>query len=385
MNTGEAVKQLQIFVRTLVGANVRSAADWHGWRHNIEEPMAEGFGYVREDGMPSITTLVKPFFHPTLGLVGLNYTQVAHLTLHRFAKGWTDPLRLCRGIVFDRKANLLAFPFPKFFNYGEHEETRGELSDSWPREATDKKDGHLGIIFRYRGRLIATTRGSFVSASSRIANEMLAVKSRQRWKSIVPEDHTVLAEIIHPQTKVILDYGRRRGFELIGCYNNDTFADMNHAELAELASKLKIPVTELVPFASIDELKKRVQEKKFENREGYVVRFTKPDGSTLRVKFKCAGYLGKMLEDKLTYRYLMTRLLEGNLDKTLAGKPDEVEQEARRMAAKLMAVNDIEPDGKRDAARREYLLNLVPTDERTAYHKTVCGRFNTWAKQQKKS
>ncbi|MCC7527074.1 MAG: hypothetical protein IT342_01055 [Candidatus Melainabacteria bacterium] len=60
--------------------------------------------------MPSVTSLIRPFFHPGLPLVGLNYTEVAHVTLHAFALGWTPAIRLCRGIVFNRRGTLVAFP-----------------------------------------------------------------------------------------------------------------------------------------------------------------------------------------------------------------------------------------------------------------------------------
>lgn len=385
MNTAQAVAKLQMFVRTLVAAGVKNSKGWHSLRREkgFEEKMAETFGYVREEGLPSIATLVKPFFHPTKALIGLNYTPVAHNTLHRSKNGWTDVLRLCRGIVFDRQGNLVAFPFPKFFNHGEHEETRGELPEG-SFEAMDKADGHLAIIFSYRGKLMATTRGSFVSSSAQVANKMLAAKSRAYWQKAIGREQTVLAEIIHPRTKVIVDYGRRRGFVLLGCYNLKTFNDMNHAELSVLAQKLKIPVAELVPFASIAALKAKVAEKDYKNREGFVVRFVKADGSVLRVKFKFAGYLGIMLEEKLTYGYVMNRLMDGSLEKTLAGKPHEIEKEVRAMVDKLEAVNDISADD-RGKARRKYLRELVEEESRTTSYNTQCGKFSRWALAQQSS
>ncbi|MBY0359813.1 MAG: T4 RnlA family RNA ligase [Candidatus Obscuribacterales bacterium] len=381
----QAVVKLQMLIRTIVGADVKNSEGWHDLRKSegFEGMMSEGFGYEREAGMPSITTLVKPFFHPTKALVGLNYTPVAHNTLHRFPKGWTDALRLCRGIVFDRQANLVAFPFPKFFNYGEHEETKGTLPEG-PFEAMDKADGHLAIIFSYRGKVMATTRGSFVSPTAQVANKMLATKNRSHWQKVIGRQQTVLAEIIHPRTKVIVDYGRRRGFILLGCYDLNTYADLDHAQLSILAQKLKTPVAELVPFASIAELKAKVAEKDYKNREGFVVRFVQPDGSVLRVKFKYAGYLGIMLEEKLTYGYVMNRLLDGSLERTLAGKPHEVEQEVRGMVTKLMAVNEI-PDDSRGKARRAYLRELVDEASRTTSYCTQCGKFSRWALAQQSS
>src|SRR5262249_6888484 len=168
MNIAQNVEKLKLFVGALVSAGVDDGAGWQTWRREPanERFMEQCLSYERADGMPSVTSLVKPFFHPTLPLIGLNYTQVAHNTLHAFENGWTEPMRLCRGIVFDRWCRLVAFPFPKFFNFGEQSETCNLPDEAFL--ATVKQDGHLGIIFEYDGQIICTTRGCFVSGSAAI-------------------------------------------------------------------------------------------------------------------------------------------------------------------------------------------------------------------------
>jgi hypothetical protein len=370
----EQVESLSRFVQALVKARVKSGDDWRDWRQveANEAFMEECFAYERGPGMPAVTNLVKPFFHPSLPLIGLNYTQLAHTTLHQFASGWTPAMRLCRGIVFSRRGRLVALPFPKFFNYGEHADTVNLPDMAF--SATVKHDGHLGIIFEYDGELIATTRGSFVSSSSGIANDMLGPLTAH-WKQAasgrVPKDVTLLCEIIHPETKVIVDYGERKEFILIGAFNRVTLEDYGYSQLAKFASRLDIAVTERLTGKSLADLVAMVKDTTYHNLEGLVVRF----GNGLRVKLKYAGYIGKMVIDKINHRYMMLRLMEGSAEKRFGDLPAEVQLLAASVVAELDKVQEIPGDKK---AKWNYLYSLVPEDERTDYHRGICRKYYAW-------
>lgn len=365
MTTRDALNQLKALVARLVSDRVSSPKDWNEWKRTPgnEEFMAQCLGYKREQGMPAVGSLIRPFFHPQLPLIGLNYTEVAHVTLHAFADGWTPAIRLCRGIVFDRRGALVAFPFPKFFNSGEHAETRS--LPAGPFEVMVKEDGHLAIIFHYRGQIIATTRGSFTSPSAKIANELLAEKQSE-WAQTFPKGSTVLAEFIHPETEVIIDYAGRVEFCLLASYSKRTLKDLDYKDLKKLGAKLGLRVVELWQFSTIDELKAFVKRPEYENKEGFVVRW-----ADRRVKFKCAGYIGKMIQEKLNPRYIMMRILEGKLEEKFADLPFEVKDDAEAIVVKLMAVTE----HTEKKAQLAYLYGLVPAEECTQYHKTVCQKF----------
>jgi len=328
--------------------------------------MEQCFGYERLDKMPSITAVVTAFFHPTLPLIGLNYTPVAHNTLHAFPAGWTPALRLCRGIVFDRRGELVAKPFEKFFNYNEHEETRN-LPDE-PFTATVKHDGHLGIIFEYGGAWHITTRGDFGSRTSKLGAGMLRRYAKKgRWDDKLPCGDNLLVEIIHPSTKVHLKYRGER-FVLIGAYERDTLRDLDHTTLAALGKKLGLPVAERWFGDSIKDLVALTQDLSVRNREGFVVRFE----SGLRVKFKFASYINLMVEGKLSLPYVMNRLLAGNLDKMIRNLPEEVYAEAEKMADAVLKVGDM-PGTEKE--RRQYLYGLVPPDKSTQYYRGICRKL----------
>ncbi len=372
MNTSENVAKLRLFVKKLVSSRVKDSAGWHRWRREPENEafMAECLGYVREAGMASITNLVKPFFHPTLPLIGLNYTQVAHNTLHNFENGWTPVLKLCRGIVFDRRGTLVAFPFPKFFNYGEGKTVVPDM----PFDATCKHDGHLAIIFEYKGEILATTRGSFESSSGALANEHIG-RYRRRWKTKFPKDVTVLCEFIHPETHVHVDYAGREDFIVIGAFSRKTFADFDYAQISDLAATLGIEVTQRWSGQSLDDLIELVKNPVYDNREGFVARFANGE----RIKFKFKGYIGQMIGEKLTPRYIMMRLTEGSYADKMSDLPGEVQAEARRIAEQLLGVADVAGDKK---AKWAYLYGLVPAEEQTPYHKQICRQFYSWLAKQ---
>jgi RNA ligase len=369
----EAVQRLSEFVRLLSrdwATNRRLANRWQ--RNPLNWPKMEKlFDYHQKDGMPSISSLVSVSHHPDLDLVLLNYTPAAHNTLHAFPQGWTEPLRLCRGIVFDRNGELVALPFRKFFNYGEHPETM-VLSDE-PFEATVKYDGHLGIIFRYQDQIILTTRGEFTSKSSLIGNAMLK-DYLNGWQTIFPGNLTLAVEIIHPETRVFTDYSFT-GFMTIGATDINSLDELSYREIVKFAEYLGLPFAEAWEGNDIAQLIQYMQNPTVLNQEGYVVRFTQ---SGIRMKLKFQTYIGKMVAAKLSYTYLMNRIMSGNLERMLDTLPEEILDQAKRMLGEIMLAISISgpfDDVKIQKARWQRLYNLASEEKRTSYFEEVCRRF----------
>jgi len=359
----EALAGLSEIVQALAKDGIKDKAGWREWRKGHGTLIETALGYERAGKMPAASSLVSAFFHPTLPLIGLNYTPVAHNTLHASPAGWTPALRLCRGIVFDRDGRLVAKPFEKFFNYNEHEETK-RLPDE-PFTATVKHDGHLGIIFEHGNEWHITTRGDFASRTSKVAAAMLKrYAQRGSWDDKLPCGTNLLVEIIHPQTKVHLRYRGER-FVLIGAFERDTLRDLGQTELVKLGKALGLPVTERWAGDSIRELVALTQDLTVRNREGYVVRFQ----SGLRVKFKFASYINLMVEAKLSYAYLLNRILADNLEKMIGNLDEEIQDKARAMVADILNARKV-PGTEKE--RRQYLYELVPPEESTQYYRGLC-------------
>ncbi|MFG3276192.1 T4 RnlA family RNA ligase [Streptomyces luteogriseus] len=151
--------------------------------------------------------------HPTLPLSIYTYTRTA-----QYARAWTAATLRCRGLIVDDKTGeIVAWPFPKFFNVGEHHlghDYAPPLPDE-PFEVYDKVDGSLGIVFHYTGRWHVASKGSFISEQAQWA---------QRWLDegdtfLLTPGVTYLAEIVYPENRIVVDYGGRQDLVLLAAYD----------------------------------------------------------------------------------------------------------------------------------------------------------------------
>lgn len=202
--------------------------------------------------------------HP---LAILNYTDKA-----QFDNEWNPVTRQCRGLIYNTETlEVVARPFKKFFNYdqpGADEITA--LEDAY---VTDKMDGSLGIIYcTPAGDLAVATRGSFHSEQAEWATAWL------REHEYVPNcylntqyAYTDLVEIIYPENRIVVDYGRRAELVYLGTIEIGTgefhrFAEINLTYAHDLGYSLK----------------EALQVSPRENAEGVVV--MTPDGRAVKIK-----------------------------------------------------------------------------------------------------
>jgi RNA ligase len=118
-----------------------------------------------------------------------------------YERAWTPITMMARGLVLDvAKREVVATPFLKFFNVGEHAD-----NDNWPDlpfETYEKVDGSLIIIFHHADRWRCATKGSFRSEQ--------AVKA-QEWIDRYPHNNlnvgwTYLAEYVGPDNRIVVHY-----------------------------------------------------------------------------------------------------------------------------------------------------------------------------------
>jgi hypothetical protein len=283
---------VEALIKTIVKAGIESREQWHEWKRSNADLLTQLLDYRHREGMPEVTQIVVPHFHPELQLIGLNYTPAAGISLHHYQDGWSDTLRQCRGVTYDRQARLVAKPFPKFFNFG-------EIGGEWgkgPYEVTAKEDGHLVIVFRHGDHVIAKTRGEFNSKTAILANEAIKADLAPHWLEMDLSDVTVLCELIHPETRVGVDYGDRRALIMIGMYDHVSGADLGIDELRKAADALGLEAVREVKMTR--EQLVGVVNGGGNNAEGFVARWQ--DGH--RVKFKYGSYMQAMAEEKAQRR-----------------------------------------------------------------------------------
>lgn len=225
--------------------------------------------------------------HPHLPLSIYTYTRTA-----QYSRAWTTATLRCRGLIADDvTGEIVAWPFPKFFNVGEHgqgHEYAPPLPDE-PFRIFDKADGSLGIVFHYDGRWHVASKGSFTSEQAMWAQGRLSTSDTN---NLIP-GVTYLCEIIYPENRIVVDYGDREDLVLLGAYR----ADGREAQL-EWAAPDWHPIGSVVRswgFLPLADLVKLTEANSRPDgtptsgisTEGYVIRYA----SGLRAKAKLSEYV----------------------------------------------------------------------------------------------
>lgn len=215
---------------------------------------------------------IRRSFHPSGKLAIYNYTEKCAYEGH-----WDDATRQCRGLILDEQFNVVARPFPKFFNYGEP--NAPELDLDARVVVTDKLDGLLGILYPDPlGGLSVATRGSFTSDQAIHATAVWRDRYADVWEPL--PDMTYLFEIIYPSNRIVVDYQGLDDLVLLGA-----MANHGHGWLLPTDSDWPGPTVDVHPYASLRAALEAVPRP---GQEGLVVHF--PD-SNARVKIKQDDYV----------------------------------------------------------------------------------------------
>lgn len=364
-----AVLSLSELAKQIGAAGLATNHDFSLWKKDQgKNIIANTLWLSKESNQISAKDLIQVDLHKKLPLILMNYSKLAHNTLHAWPEGWTDPLRHCRGIVFNlRTGELIALPFPKFFNYREHPETTN--LPNMPFVCPVKYDGHLGIIFFYAGKWRLTTRGYFNSPSSILGQAMLDEHAKNPfWAQNADANSTILVEIIAPETKVHINYHSQKKFVLIGLNNRLNLKELHPKLLPVAADLLGLGEPEFLPAKSITAVKHLMKDKKVRNQEGFVAFFN----NGVRVKFKFETYLGLMFAAKLSYTNILKHLAAGNMEERISMMPEKSAERAREIIARIMATVNIEATPKKKWAD---LYKILPKNEDTDTARSYCRKF----------
>lgn len=163
---------------------------------------------------------VKVTKHPDYDLYISNYTNKA-----QFANEWTEPERVCRGVIHYANGQIIARGMPKFFNEGDPRV--GEIGPDEKFWLFEKFDGSLGVTYvTPDGDVCVATRGSFISDQAVMAQHMLDSEAYMALRTMIVEEarvnRTVLVEIIYPENKIVVDYGDEATLVWLGTVYNET-------------------------------------------------------------------------------------------------------------------------------------------------------------------
>jgi RNA ligase len=256
--------------------------------------------------------------HPSLPLTIYNYSQAT-----QYEGKWDEVTLACRGLViWDDTGEIIARPFPKFFNIEENRHTPTQHFDVY-----DKMDGSLIIAFYLWGQWVVASRGSFTSDQAIAANRLLEKMDTSRMNI----DVTFLFEFTAPWNRIVVDYGSEEKLTLLGAIRTEDGVEAPYESLVYIADGLGCDV--VTKYDGIKDFTK-LKALNEPNREGYVIKFS--NGDRCKIKFEDYVTLHKIITNVSSYDIWENLKSFGKLDESLLTKvPDEFYEWVRKKESDL--------------------------------------------------
>lgn len=308
--------------------------------------------------------------HPSLPLSIYNYSRKT-----QFENSWNSVRLQCRGLVLDNQGEVIAWCFPKFFNY-EEIRYKNEIPFGEIPIIQNKEDGSLGIIFYYNNEWHVATRGSFFSEQA-IKGKEIFYKNYNVDK--LNKNYTYLVEIIYPENRIVVDYKDQEKLIWLSTVAHNGNELPVREFLTHIIYDVNIPKTDIINHGHIhvnstsnynffdENLFQTLKSQYKENTEGFVVRF-EPSNYRLKIKFEEYVRLHKLLTG-ITSVDIWECLKNGDsIDKILENVPDEfdswVKQQIKKITDQAVKIGSITADLLDDmynqvgyeASRKEYAL-----------------------------
>jgi len=194
-------------------------------------------------------------------------------------------------------------------------------------------DGSLGVLYRNRGVPQIATRGSMVSEQAMWASLQLLNHN----PSEIPDDLTLLFEIIYPDNRIVINYGQRESLVLLAARNRHTGEYLPFfPDVYELAQKHGFDTPQVFTFDGLTAVIESCGAIDA-NHEGYVIEFS--DGQ--RFKFKGDRYreLHKLISG-LTFKNTLRAMANNTVADFIGIIPDEFLDEVRGWIAEIEAIRD---------------------------------------------
>lgn len=282
---------------------------------DIQQLVVQGFKDWRRYGE------VNGFTRGDLRL--FNYTQTA-----QFAGRWNFFEQVSRGLIIHaRTGEIVALPLSKFYNWLEG----GRRSDGHIVTVTEKADGSLGILYREEGMYKIATRGAFDSPQAQWATHFL-----QTYYDLadLPNELTLLFEIIYPGNRIVINYGDREDLVLLAARNRFTGDFLPFfPEVYALGQQYGFTLPQVYQFNNVLDIIAQTGQID-EHQEGWVVEFS--DGQ--RFKFKGDRYreLHRIISN-ITFKNTLACVASGTIDTMRQQIPEEYYAQVDEWVAQINA------------------------------------------------
>jgi RNA ligase len=228
--------------------------------------------------------------HPTAPLAILNYGPTV-----QYERRWNEVTTKTRGLIYNTESLAIeSRAFDKFFNW---DDSSVQYPPKGAMVMSTKFDGSLGILYEVGHVLQVATRGSFESDQAKHATERLYwdlyADAEEYWVAydtslsqdlhrLLEANKTPVFEIIYPENRIVVDYGKDDKLVLLDVIDNET-GKSDLTAFDELRWPHKAEKT-LVPGGFSDTLTHDIPS----GEEGFVLYFPH---TGFRTKMKSAEYV----------------------------------------------------------------------------------------------
>lgn len=289
-------------------------------------------------------------------LSGVSYSQRGNLLLLKYNKsiwyiGWNEYYMACRGKVIDINTNqIITYPFDKFFNLNEVNETRIEhiqtiLENAEYISLTDKIDGSIISMSKYKGKILITSNGGFENEGINKAKKLINDKYTY-FRDNLKEGYTYIFEIIYPEDKKVVDYGNEEKLILLAIRDLKTEILLRYEDCKRISLELSLELVENMVYTSLEELIFKAKNLKKSNKEGWVLRIISKD-SDVMLKIKLEEYcrIHRVVLSDLNLFSVYNLIYNNQLDDVLANVNELVKEDILKIVNKIfILINDIEKD-----------------------------------------
>ena len=209
---------------------------------------------------------------------------------------WTQANKHLRSSVWNDDGELVSAGFPKFVNWGENPDNFPVPTSLKDTIITEKLDGSLLIISRYKGNHMLRTRGTVDARKLDNGHELdifeqtilpkLIAASDLYWRGGDTWNTSLLFEWTSPLQRIILNYGDEPSWSWVGAVNHDDYSLWEQGVLGRLAKNMGLARPTVYSFPSVKDLMADVEA--WKGKEGVVV--YSGNGQVLH-KVKGAWYL----------------------------------------------------------------------------------------------
>lgn len=235
--------------------------------------------------------------------------------------------RTMRSIIIDTTTNEIAlYPFDKFFNLNEVEETslkviQEKIQSAKYVEISDKLDGSMACARFYKGELIVNTSKSLIRTQSWRLDEIydMIEKNNKLYCMIVENpNYTFIFESITQADAHVVQYDKSEyGLHLIGMRDMDSMEMLSYKEVVQFATTYNILTTTLFN-KTFDDIINSLDNKKSNEKEGFVLNI---DGFYVKIKYNDYVLMHNILSKISSINLIIKNYADETLDDLLSKVP----------------------------------------------------------------